>query len=58
MTAKSIKLWLVGAGLLMVIIRLVWIQYSEIGEERCVSSGGTWSAEAKSCETAPPAAAP
>lgn len=55
MTAKSIKLWLIGAGLLMVILRLVWIQYTAMDQERCVSGGGAWNAEARSCETLPPA---
>lgn len=55
MTAKSLKLWIVGAGLLMVILRLVWIQYSAMDQERCVSGGGTWNAEASSCEATPPA---
>jgi hypothetical protein len=54
MSAKSIKLWLIGGALVMVAIRLVWISY--VAPDNCVEAGGSWNATERSCQMAPPAA--
>lgn len=56
MTAKRIKLWLIGAGLLMVAIRLVWMTYGNMQQEDCAKGGGSWNAEERVCLMEPPAA--
>lgn len=55
MTAKAIKLWLIGAALVMVAGRLVWLTY--VAPEACVKDGGSWNATERSCQMPAPAAA-
>jgi hypothetical protein len=55
MSAKSIKLWLIGAGLLMVIGRLIWLSY--VAPESCAKDGGSWNATERSCQMPEPPAA-
>jgi hypothetical protein len=54
MTAKSIKLWLIGAALVMVAARLVWVTY--MAPQNCQESGGTWNGQERTCQMEPPAA--
>jgi hypothetical protein len=54
MSAKSIKLWLIGAALVVIAVRLVWMTY--IAQDSCLDAGGSWDAKERTCQTEPPAA--
>jgi hypothetical protein len=48
MTAKAIKMWLIGAGLLIVLGRLLWITY--VAPDSCLNAGGNWDSDARTCQ--------
>jgi len=56
MTAKAIKLWLIGAALVMVALRLVWLSY--VAPDNCAKDGGSWNAAERSCQMPQAPAAP